>query len=129
MKDEQINKTVYIAGPYTQGDVALNVREAITTGDAVAEIGYIPYIPHLSHFWHLVKPREYDWWLAYDLKWLEKCDYLIRMAGPSSGADKEVIFARELGIYCFQGSEHQSALDEFVHWDQNLTRPLVGFHE
>lgn len=37
---------VYIAGPYTKGDVVENVRAAVFAGDEVFEAGHSPYVPH-----------------------------------------------------------------------------------
>jgi len=61
---------VYIAGPYTIGDVAQNVRNAIEAGDQVLKLGHIPFIPHMMHFWHLLFPGPYEQWLQWDLSWL-----------------------------------------------------------
>lgn len=91
-------KRVYIAGPYTKGDVALNVRAAILAAGAVFDAGFAPFVPHLTHFWHLLAPRDYEDWLRLDLEWLACCHCLIRLNGESSGADREVARARELGI-------------------------------
>lgn len=88
---------VYIAGPYTKGDVAVNVREAIIAGNNVRALGHTPFIPHLTHFWHMVIPHEIEYWYAYDLEWLEECDCVFRLPGESTGADREVERARELG--------------------------------
>lgn len=88
---------VYIAGPYTKGDVAQNVVLAIRIGDYVADKGHIPFIPHLSHFWHMITPRPYEYWIEYDLRWLELCDIMIRIEGESAGAEKEEAWAKRLG--------------------------------
>lgn len=87
---------IYIAGAYTKGDVAVNVRDAIIAGDAVAELGHIPFIPHLSHFWHLVSPHNYDFWMEQDLVWLGECNALLRLEGESAGADIEEQYARDI---------------------------------
>lgn len=89
---------VYIAGPYTKGDVVVNVRNAIAAADELLALGHHPFIPHLTHLWHMVSPKEYEEWLAIDLVWLRVCDALLRIPGESSGADKEVDAARELSI-------------------------------
>lgn len=89
---------VYIAGPYTKGDVAINVRDAIIAGDTVYKAGHHPFIPHLTHFWHMVCPGPYEQWIAIDLEWLPDCQALIRLPGASSGADNEVNAAVKLGI-------------------------------
>jgi len=92
---------VYIAGPYTKGDVALNVRAAVEAGDVVLKAGHFPYVPHLTHFWHLVIPGPYTQWATMDLEWVRVCDALVRLPGESSGADAEVVFAERLGIPIF----------------------------
>lgn len=92
---------VYIAGPYTRGDVIVNVRAAIEAADEVARAGFIPYLPHTTALWHLVCPHDVDFWYAYDLEWLQKCDALLRLPGDSTGADNEVAFAQEHEIPVF----------------------------
>lgn len=89
---------VYIAGPYTGGDVARNVANAILIGDAVLKLGHTPHVPHLNHFWHLLHPGGYEQWMGLDLEWLAVCDVLLRLPGESPGADREVAEARRLGL-------------------------------
>lgn len=92
---------VYVAGPYTKGDVVLNVREAVRVSDELLKLGYAPYVPHLSHFWHMLFPHEYQVWLDLDNEWVTCCDVLLRIPGESSGADKEVALAESLGLPVF----------------------------
>lgn len=94
---------VYIAGPYTKGDVAVNVRRAIEAASKVWDHGHYPYVPHLTHFWHMITPRPYEDWLDLDNQFLPCCDALVRLSGCSSGAGKEVELARSLGIPIFYG--------------------------
>lgn len=94
---------VYIAGPYTKGDVAANVRAAIDAGQRVLDAGHYPYIPHLTHFWHLVHPAGWAQWMALDAVWVLACDALIRLEGESTGADMEVTLAREKGMPVYLG--------------------------
>jgi len=89
---------VYIAAPYTKGDVAQNINRVIKVADELVTKGYIPYLPHLTHFWHLVSPKPYGFWIEYDTRFLLKCDCVLRLEGESWGADKEVTIARKLGI-------------------------------
>lgn len=92
-------KRVYIAAPYTLGDVAKNVNRVIKVADELVKAGYIPYIPHLTHFWHLVSPKEYDFWLEYDHSFIDHwAQILLRLDGDSDGADGEARRARELGL-------------------------------
>lgn len=88
---------VYIAGPYTNGDPALNVRRAITAAEEVVAAGHVPFVPHLDHLWHLVNPHDYEYWLRLDLAWLEACDCVIRLDGDSPGADLELQAATQKG--------------------------------
>jgi len=96
---------VYVAGPYTKGDVAINVQSAIRIGNTLSEysvahsINIVPYIPHLTHFWHLMHSHPIDFWYDYDLKWLTKCDALYRIPGKSNGADDECRWANNNGIF------------------------------
>ena len=89
---------VYIAGPYTNGDVAVNVRTAMRVGLAEMEKGHAVFIPHLAHFLHLLDPHPYTFWVKHDLLWVKECDKVIRIKGHSKGADEEVAYAHELGI-------------------------------
>jgi len=89
---------VYIAGAYSKGDVAQNVRQAISAANELAELGLVPFIPHLAHFWHLLWPHKINFWYTYDLEWLRACDILLRLPGESVGADEEVTLARQLGM-------------------------------
>lgn len=91
-------KKIYIAGPYTKGDVAENVHYAIIAADHVYKLGSIPYLPHLTHFWHLVSPKPWEDWLIMDTEWIRHCDAIFRLPGESKGADRECQLAREMGI-------------------------------
>lgn len=94
---------IYVAGPYTKGDVAMNVRTAIFEGDHIARLGHYPFIPHLSHFWHLVLPHDdIDFWYKQDNEWLKACDAIYRFKGESHGADAEVKLAKSLGLIIYE---------------------------
>ncbi len=89
---------VYIAAPYSKGDIYLNVRRAIDAGDELLRMGHIPFIPHLSHFWHYISPKSYETWLEIDRQWIDCCDAVLRLDGESKGADNEVAYAKTKGI-------------------------------
>ena len=89
---------VYVAGPYTKGDVCINVKKAIDIGEELIQKGFCPYIPHLTHFQHLFHPHTWQEWLDLDFEWIKQCDYLLRISGESLGADKEVEFAKQNNI-------------------------------
>jgi len=98
-------KRVYIAGPYTLGDTAENVGNAILAANELAEYGFIPFVPHLTHLWHFLCPHPVEFWYAYDNTWLKLCDCLLRLPGESSGSDAEVALAEELGIPVYYSIE------------------------
>lgn len=94
-------RRVYVAGPYTKGDVAVNVRNAIEAASGLLDFGFAPYLPHLTHFWHLYSPRQYEDWMRLDLAFLPLCDAVLRLPGESAGADRETAEAERLGIPIF----------------------------
>lgn len=92
---------IYIAGPYTQGDTEVNVRNAYEAANRLADLGFAPFVPHATHFWHMLFPRPYEFWLELDNQFLPCCQAVLRLPGPSSGADKEVALAKSIGIPVF----------------------------
>jgi len=94
---------LYIAGPYTKGDVVVNVRKAISIASVARRRGWLPFCPHLFHLWHMVDPHHYTYWTDMDLEWLELADALYRLGGESSGADIEVAAAQARGIPVYEG--------------------------
>ena len=94
---------VYVAGPYSTGDVMLNIRAAVEAADQLVARGHIPYVPHVTGMWHLVSPRPYQWWLSYDEVWLRCCDAVLRLEGESAGADAEVLLAKRLYMPVYYG--------------------------
>lgn len=96
---------VYIASPYTKGDIAVNVKRQIDAVDQLMNLGFAPFAPLYSHFQHIVHPRPYQDWLAVDLEWVEVCDCVLRLDGESAGADAEVAKAQSLSIPVFYSIE------------------------
>ena len=97
-----MRERIYIAGPYTKGDVAVNVRNAILAASKLADLGFAPFVPHLTHFWHMVSPRPYEFWCDLDNQFLPFCQGLLRLPGESSGSDAEVDLAKKLEIPVFR---------------------------
>lgn len=96
---------VYVAGPYTKGDVNKNVQDAITAGEKIMMRGDYPFIPHLTHYWHLLYQHSWNFWMDYDDVWLKQCDALVRLPGESLGADHEVEVAKMFGLKIFYGMD------------------------
>lgn len=94
-------KTVYIASPYSKGDVAMNTHFQCSIFNMLLADGKVlPVAPLWSHFQHLLFPRPYNDWIRYDQEMLSLYDCCLRLhavneaAGyrqdHSSGADAEV---------------------------------------
>ena len=97
-----VRRSVYIAGPYTLGNQADNVRLAVQAAERLIALGFEAYVPHLTHLWHLISPHEWSFWMHRDLYWLARCDCVIRLPGESVGADVEVQEARSIGMPVFE---------------------------
>lgn len=93
--------TVYIASPYSRGDVALNTHFQCKIFDQLLNDGRVlPIAPLWSHFQHLMFPRPYEDWIRYDQELLRLYDCCLRlpaeikqpvyMERKSTGADAEV---------------------------------------
>ena len=113
---------VFVCGPYTLGDVAMNVRAAIEAADRLALMGFVPFIPHLAHFWHLVSPYSYTFWMDWDKEFLIICDALLRIPGESGGAEKEIEVAKSLGIPVFYDIKY---LQEYFIAEENAWDSLL----
>lgn len=92
---------VYIASPYTIGDVAVNVKNQIDAANELIGEGLCPFVPLLCHFLHMANPQPYATWIKYSMEWLRQCDFVLRLEGQSDGADKEVVEALQLGKMVF----------------------------
>jgi len=96
---------VYIASPYTLGDIAVNVKTQLDCANELIKLGFAPFVPLYSHFQHMAHPQPYNVWLKLDLEWLKYCDCLLRLPGKSEGADKEVIEMGKLNKPVFYSIE------------------------
>jgi hypothetical protein len=96
---------VYVAGPLSTGgtyeQVCDNIKKAIEMGEALLNAGYAPYIPHYTHYWNLIHTHSWEEWMDHDKAWVLASDALLRLPGPSKGADQEVEWATEAGIPVF----------------------------
>lgn len=96
--------TVYVAGPLTDFGLATpvqrkqNMMKAIGVGEYLLNAGLIPFVPHINETWDDLYEHDYETWMQWCLTFLERCDILYRMSGASTGADREVARAKELGI-------------------------------
>ena len=95
-------RKIYIAGPISTGDQLANINAAMKVWSALLKAGFIPFCPHWSAIQHMHNPElSHSDWMDYDLPWVEACDAVLRMPGPSAGADIETDHAERLGITTF----------------------------
>lgn len=89
---------IYIASPYTLGDVAVNVKAQLDTASQLIDAGFAPFVPLYSHFLHMAHPKDCKVWVEQDNEWISLCDCILRLPGKSDGADAEVELAEKLGL-------------------------------
>lgn len=106
---------VYIASPYTLGDVAVNVRKSLDCAHELMNLGFAPFAPLLTHFQHLIHPRPAEDWYQWDNEWVAACDCLLRVPGESKGAEAEIKLAESLGKPVFY-----SIADLQQHYPNNI---------
>lgn len=93
---------VYIAGPYTDPSPLWNTHSALTVANQLLDTRRVtPVVPHLTHYWDELHPHPYDDWLTYDRELLFVCNAVLRLPGPSAGADSELRYAKNLGLPIF----------------------------
>jgi hypothetical protein len=113
--------TVYIASPYTKGDLAINTHFQCKVLDQLLDDGKVlPVAPLWSHFQHTAFPRKYQDWIDYDQEMLPLYDACLRLnvehinldysQSESSGADGEAETFKKLGKPVFY------SIDELYSW-------------
>jgi hypothetical protein len=80
---------VYIASPYTKGDVAINVRTQMEAFDTLLTFGVVPIAPLYSHYQHIFLPRPYQDWIDLDIEVIQRCDACLRAALGAAGSRAE----------------------------------------
>jgi hypothetical protein len=107
---------IYIASPYTKGDVAINTHFQCKLFNQLMDEGKVwPIAPLWSHFQHTVFPRPYKDWIDYDKALLKLYDACLRVNPDfpklnysetrSSGADGEVAYFTSIGKPTFYSIE------------------------
>jgi hypothetical protein len=122
---------VYIASPYSKGDVVMNTHFQCKIFDQLLNDGKVlPVAPLWSHFQHLLFPRPYKEWIAYDQEMLRLYDCCLRLSATleehgykqaeSSGADAEVASFRKMGKSIFY------SIKDLYEWVDKRAEPQSG---
>jgi hypothetical protein len=109
-------KRVYIAGPITNGGSGPiqweNVDRAMDASSILIHQGFAPLCPALTAYQALrletdddIPPISWDQWLRVDKEWLQMAGAVVRLNGPSRGADEECRWATEWDIRVYMGLE------------------------
>jgi hypothetical protein len=96
---------VYIASPFTIGNMFDNVCRSIDVASLLMDKGFYPFMPLLGYYVDLKHPKSYEYWCEYDNVWLLQCSAVLRLPGLSKGADAEVELARQHNIPVFKSME------------------------
>lgn len=80
------------------------MRKALDVAEIAFADGYAPFVPHLTMFWDAVHPHDEADWMDWCMAYVAVADRVYWIAGESRGADREVEFARSLGIEIVQVS-------------------------
>ena len=94
-------KRVYIAAPLgKEENWKENIAKAVEAWTELTRLGFYAYCPHINCYLHNDSEADFDYefWLDYDIAWLDICDYLLRLPGYSPGAEREMRYAHENGI-------------------------------
>ena len=101
---------IYVAGPYSKGNMVRNIGRAIEAANELLDRGYAPFVPHThSAPLDMVKEREPAVWYALDNEFLRECEALLRIPGESTGSDAEEALARSLRIPVFHSIDELDA--------------------
>lgn len=106
LADSKSKKRVFICSPYTKPDPAVNINISVKMFNRLMDDGKcVPINMLWTHFYHCINPRSYEDWLAYCMSFLPLCQAVLRLPGESSGVDREVQVAVEMGIPVFTSIE------------------------
>jgi hypothetical protein len=81
------------------------VKEAIDVHLQLINLGFVPHCPQLTMFCDFLHPGRvsYEQWMELDRSYIDDCDVVLRISGPSTGADVECVYAEARGIPVVEG--------------------------
>lgn len=93
---------VYVAGP-VRVDPLAGLSVALDAAERLLAARICPIVPQLDQLWLLARPKPdpYALLMPMDLWRVRRANALLRLPGPSLGADAEVVHASEHGVPVF----------------------------
>jgi len=58
--------------------------------------GHTPFVPHLNYFWAAFSDHSKRAWMTWRLRWVRRCDAVLRLPGDAPEADQAVALAERL---------------------------------
>ena len=93
---------IYLACPMTIGGFSYNTRACLEVANRLMAKGYCPIPPVLTYLWNLYSPKTHEDWLQHDFALIAVCDGVLRLKGESVGADREIEYAKGIGVDTFE---------------------------
>lgn len=90
-------KLIFVSGPVSSDPYGC-IPRAIGVFDKLWDEGWCPILPQLSVFQNMFSEHDYEEWMEYFDTIIAKCDAMYCIPGESSGRDREIKRARELGL-------------------------------
>ncbi len=94
-----MRQLIYISGPITNGNRNLSFYQAAEAQLRLMKTGdYACYNPMLSMAMFANNELSWEEWLECDESWIRVSDLVLRLPGESKGADREVTYAKTIGV-------------------------------
>lgn len=105
------NKLLYVAGPYSIGNIQENIRRAEIVSVNLIRSGFHVITPHKNtagYEKYEDGTLTYETWLKMDLDIISRCDavYVMVNSENSQGVRKEIEFARVMGMPVIYEADH-----------------------
>jgi hypothetical protein len=86
----------------TQGNWEQNILHAEAVARNLIQRGFSVFCPHLTGRMTDHETISHADWIENDLPWVQASDAVLRLPGPSAGADAECKHARRWGVPVFE---------------------------
>ena len=95
---------IYVAG-YFSANPMHGTANAVKAAEKLLDAGWLPYVPHVNLIWDIAAPHTPNFWYAYDLGMLKRCDAMYvcsdSLTPDSTGVNDEIVACTKYGIPVF----------------------------